>query len=36
LAMQVTEGTSKLTVIPGREAWRIKVRVVRIWDIPTF
>ncbi|GAU19045.1 hypothetical protein TSUD_193820 [Trifolium subterraneum] len=25
-----------LEVQPGREAWRIKVRVLRIWEVPSF
>lgn len=23
-------------IVPGRESWRIKVRVVRIWEVPSF
>jgi hypothetical protein len=23
-------------VVPGRDTWRIKVRVVRVWEVPTF
>jgi hypothetical protein len=23
-------------VLPGREAWRIKVRIIMIWEVPTF
>jgi hypothetical protein len=23
-------------IVPGRESWRIKVRVLRMWEVPTF
>ncbi|MCH82797.1 replication factor A protein, partial [Trifolium medium] len=23
-------------VLPGRETWRVKVRVIRVWKVPNF
>jgi hypothetical protein len=23
-------------IVPGRETWRIKVRVLRMWEVPSF
>jgi len=23
-------------IVPGKDGWRIKVRILRIWEVPTF